>query len=169
MKYKMLCGFAVFAFAVAVTPAQTNLSMSGTCSKPDVMQSVPAGDRDGHVFTVAQGKCTTKHEMNGAMSQGGAFSEHGEVSGSHSMSSGVYVETFDSGDKIFYNYHGTETMKGDAMVTASNKWQITGGTGKMKGIKGSGNCKFTPAADGASDYTCTGEYTQAAAAPAKKK
>jgi hypothetical protein len=38
----------------------------------------------------------------------------------------------------------------------------------MKGIKGSGTCKLTGTPDGGLEYTCTGEYTLAAAAPAKK-
>ena len=53
-------------------------------------------------------------------------------------------------------------------MSGSNKYQITGGTGKMKGIKGSGTCKLTGTADGGTEYSCTGEYTIAAAAPAKK-
>jgi hypothetical protein len=51
--------------------------------------------------------------------------------------------------------------------TGQNKWQITGGTGKMKGIKGSGTCKHTlPEQGGYLDYACTGEYTLAGAAQA---
>jgi hypothetical protein len=167
MKYKILCCCAVFAFVATITPAQTKQSMSGKCSKPDVMQSVPAGDQPGHVFTLAQGKCATKGEVGGVASKEGAFSEHGDETGTHSKASGVYVETFDSGDKIFYNYQATATLKDGAMQTGQNKYQITGGTGKMKGIKGSGTCTTTGTADGGLDYSCTGEYTLAGAAPAK--
>jgi hypothetical protein len=45
---------------------------------------------------------------------------------------------------------------------------MTGGTGKMKGIKGSGTCKTNGTADGGLEYTRTGEYTLGGAAPAKK-
>jgi hypothetical protein len=37
----------------------------------------------------------------------------------------------------------------------------------MKGIKGMGTCKLTGNAVGGLDFTCTGEYTLSAAAPAK--
>jgi len=168
MKHKILCGCAVFTFAVAMTPAQTKISMSGKCGKPDVEQSVPAGDQPGHDFMLAQGKCATKGEVGGAASKEGAFSEHRDAAGNHSKAWGVYVETFDSGDKIFYTYQATATMKDGALQTGEDKWQMTGGTGKMKGIKGSGTCKFTGTADGGLDYSCTGEYTLAEAAPAKK-
>jgi hypothetical protein len=66
---------------------------------------------------------------------------HGDVAGNHSKAWGVYVGTFDSGDKIFYTYQATATMKDDAIQTGQNKYQITDGTGKMKGINGSGTCK----------------------------
>ncbi len=166
MKYKILCSCAVFAFAAAMASAQTKSSMTGKCSKPDVMQSLPAGDQPGHVFTLVQGKCSMKGEIGGAASKEGVFSEHGETAGTRSKSSGVYVETLDSGDKIFYNYQATATTKNGAQ-TGSNKYQMTGGTGKMKGIKGSGTCTTSGAADGDMDITCTGEYTLAGAAPAK--
>jgi hypothetical protein len=102
MKCKILWGFAVFAFAVALTPAQTKFASSGKCGKPDAQQNIAAGDQIGHLFTLASGKCATKGEVGGAVSKEGLFSEHGEVSEDHSKVSGVYVETFDSGDKIFY-------------------------------------------------------------------
>jgi hypothetical protein len=105
--------------------------------------NIAAGDQIGHLFTLASGKCATKGEVGGAASKEGVFSEHGEVSEDHSKVSGVYVETFDSGDKIFYTYQATGTMKDSAFQAGENKYQITGGTGKMKGIKGSGTYKTT--------------------------
>jgi len=55
-----------------------------------------------------------------------------------------------------------------AFQAGENKYQITGGTGKMKGIKRSGTCKTTGTADGGLEYTCTGGYTLAGTAPAKQ-
>jgi hypothetical protein len=167
MKFKILCGFAVFTFVAAMTPAQTKLTSSGKCGKPDNQQSIAAGDQIGHLFTLASGKCATKGEVGGAASKAGVFSEHGEVSEDHSKASGVYVETFDSGDKIFYTYQATGTMRDSAFQAGENKYQITGGTGKMKGIEGSGTCKTTGTADGGLEYTCTGQYKIAGVAAAK--
>jgi len=168
MKFKVFCGFAPFAFAVAMTPAQTKVTMSGKCSKPDVQHSIPAGDHEGHVFALVSGKCVTQGEIGGAQSKEGAFSEHQDVSGNHMKGGGVYVETFDSGDKIFYSYQPTGTFKEGAFQSGANKYQIIGGTGKMKGIKGSGTCKTTGTEGGGLDYTCTGEYTLPEAASATK-
>jgi hypothetical protein len=167
MKYRILCVCVLFALVVAMASAQTKASISGKCGKPDVQQSVPAGDQAGHVFTLAQGKCVSKGEVGGAMSKEGAFSEHGDVAGTRTKAWGVYVETYDSGDKIFYTYQTTGTMKDGTFQAGTNKYQIAGGTGKMKGIKGSGACKLTGTADGGLDYSCSGEYTLAGAPPAK--
>ena len=168
MKYKILCGCAVFALAVVTTSAQTKNTFSGNCAKPDVQQSIPAGDQDGHVFMLAQATCTVKGEVSGAAGKEAKYSEHGDATGKHNRSWGVFVETFDSGDKIIYSYQNNVASKENGTSTGSNKYQITGGTGKMKGVKGSGTCKLTGNADGGVDYTCTGEYILAGAAPAKK-
>lgn len=52
LKFRILCGFAVFSFVVAMTPAQSNLTSSGKCGKPDNPQSIAAGDQIGHLFTL---------------------------------------------------------------------------------------------------------------------
>jgi hypothetical protein len=76
MKYEILCGFAVFVFAVAMPSAQTKLNSSGKRSKPQEQHAMSAGDRIGHVFTIAS--------VGGAASKERVFSEHWEVSGDHS-------------------------------------------------------------------------------------
>jgi len=167
MNYRFVCVCAVVALAVAMASAQTKSTLSGKCGKADVQQSVPAGDQQGHAFTLAQGKCTVMGDVGGAAGKDGVFSEHGDVSATHMKNWGVFVESFDSGDKVFYSYQGTGTMKDGAFQSGTNKYQITGGTGKMKGIKGAGTCKLTGAADGGDDYSCSGVYTLAGAAPAK--
>ncbi len=169
MKYKLLCAGLLFVFAVAVTPAQSKMALSGKCGKPDIAQSVTAGDKDGHVFMISQGKCVTSGKVGSATTKEGAFTEHIEVNGEHAKTWGVYVETFDSGDKIFYDYQGASTMKDGKLQAGSDKWQITGGTGKMKGMKGAGTCKLTSGTtEGGSDYSCNGTYTHGGAAAKKK-
>ena len=111
MKFKVVCVCALFAFAVAATPAQEKYSMSGKCGKADVNQSIPAGDKDGHAFMLQQVKCEATGEIGGAKSKEGIFSEHDEATGTHLKGWGVYVETFDSGDKVFYTYQTTGTNK----------------------------------------------------------
>jgi hypothetical protein len=160
---RILCGCALFAFAIATSSAQTKNTISGTCAKPDVQQVVPAGDKPGHAFMVAQGKCSSKNEIGGVASKEGAFSEHRDVTASGGKVWGVYTETFDSGDKIFYTYQISMTMKDGAVQSGKGMYQVTSATGKMKGIKTKGTCDYTPGSDGGTNFSCAGEYTLAAA------
>ncbi len=164
MKYRILCGCLFLTFAVAMASGQTKFISSGKCSKADAEQTISVPDKDGHVFKLAQGKCVTKGEINGATSKEGVYSEHQDSSGNLTRVWGVYVETFDSGDKVFYTYTGSVTAKNGEVQSGQNKWQISGGTGKMKGLKGNGSCKHTPEAGGYLNYACSGEYTLAGAA-----
>jgi hypothetical protein len=76
-----------------------------------------------------------KGEVGGATSKEGAFSEHRDVTANRLKAWGVYVETYDSGDKITYNYHMSVAVKDGAVQSGKGTYQATGGTGKMKGIR----------------------------------
>jgi hypothetical protein len=168
MNSRTLCVCAVVALAVVIASAQTKTTLSGKCSKADVQQSIAIPDQPGHAFTLAQGKCSAEGEVGGEAGKDGTYSEHAEVTGNHLKNWGVFVETFANGDKVFYRYQSTGTAKDGVFQAGHNKYQIAGGTGKMKGIKGSGTCKLTGASDGGTDYSCTGEYTHAGETPAKQ-
>ena len=158
MNFRTGCVCVVVALGVAVASAQTKTTMTGKCNKPDVRQSVPAGDQEGHTFMVVQGQCTITGNVNGAVAKQGNFSEEVDATPTSMSNRGVYVATFDNGDKVYYKYQGTATMKDGAVQTGSNKYEIAGGTGKMQGINGSGACKLTGNSDGGLDYSCTGTY-----------
>ncbi|PYU02650.1 MAG: hypothetical protein DMG34_15620 [Acidobacteria bacterium] len=81
------------------------------------------------------------------------------ITGNRSKDSGVYVETFDSGDKIFYTYQNNVRLKDGAWQTGRGKYRIAGGTVKTKGLDRSDSYKHAGNADARSDYSCTGEYT----------
>jgi hypothetical protein len=164
---RTLCGCALFAVAVAATSAQTKYSISGACAKPDVQQSLPAGDAPDHAFMIQQGKCVPNGDMGGVKSKEGAFTEHDEAMGSTIKAWGVYAETFDSGDKIFYSYQITATTKDGVMQSGKGSYQALSGTGKMKGIKAKGTCTYSPGTTGGSNYACNGVYTLAGAMAAK--
>jgi hypothetical protein len=149
----------MLALAVVTVSAQTKTMLSGKCEKPKVQQSISIPDQQGHMFTLSQGNCTAKGDIGGAKGKDGVFSERADIMGNHLKNSGVFVETMDSGDKIFYTYQSTATLKDGALVSGMNEYEISGATGKMKGIKGSGSCKLTPTSDGGTEYSCSGEYT----------
>lgn len=168
MNIAMLCSSALLALTIATASAQTKHTISGTCSKPDG-KSIPAGDQPDHSFMIGQGTCTTKGEVGGATSKEGAFSEHDDVTATRMKGWGVYTETYDSGDKIFYRYQLSVGMKDGALQSGTGTFQAIDGTGKMKGIKAKGMCKYSPGADGGTNYSCTGDYTLAGAKMAAKQ
>jgi hypothetical protein len=107
---------------------------------------------------VMQGQCSITGSVNGAMAKQGNFSEEVESMPTSMNNRGVYVVTFDSGDKVYYKYQGSATTKDGNIQTGANKYQIAGGTGKMQGVNGSGSCKLMGNGDGTLNYTCTGTY-----------
>jgi hypothetical protein len=165
---RILCGGALLGFAVATMSAQSKVSISGSCTKADVEQSVPAGDQPGHLFMVAQGKCIPKGTLGGANSKEGAFSEHRDVTPSRIKAWGVYIETYDSGDKVIYNYQLSAAMKDGKMQSGNGTFYAISGTGKMKGVKAKGTCSYTPGTDGGSNYACSGDYLLAGGGMAAK-
>lgn len=167
MNYRILCGCLVVVMAVATGSAQTKMTMSGKCEKSQVQQSISIPDQPGHMLTLAQGPCTATGDIGGVAGKSGIYSEHADIKSGDLRSWGVFVETLSSGDKVFYDYQVTGTAKNGTLQSATNKYQISGGTGKMKSIKGSGTCKLTGAADASSEYTCTGEYTLAGGSMSK--
>ena len=58
MRLKILLSFlAVFALAT-VASAQTKISGTLRCGKPDQQQAIEVGDRPSHSFVINQMKCT---------------------------------------------------------------------------------------------------------------
>jgi hypothetical protein len=70
---------------------------------------------------------------------------------------GVHVTTMESGDKLFVAYQGTGTTKDGVLQNGKGTWSYTGGSGKLKGIKGKGTYTCAVSGDGT---TCEieGEY-----------
>ena len=152
---------ALLTLALTRASAQANYTFSGACPKASFQQSVPAGDKPDHSFAVARGTCSTNDRIGGAAAREGTWSEIQEITSRRMKTRGVYVETFDSGDKVFYDYRQTWPIANGTMQPAKGEFKATGGTGKMKGIKAEGQCIFTPGANGAATYSCSGDYTLA--------
>ena len=150
---------AAVLFCAAAANAQTKVTGTAQCAKPDPQQVLPVGDRPDHMVGIAQIKCTyTKPmEIGGDKSKDGVSTETSDISGNTSRPRGFHVMTMESGDKVFFWYQGTATAKDGALVELKGNWGMNGGSGKMKGIKGKGTVTCTPSGDG---LTCAveGEY-----------
>lgn len=130
------------------------------CGKPAMANSIEVGDQPNRAYAIDQIKCTsTKGKIGGVREKEGTGTEFADVTGNSSKGHAIFVETMANGDKIYATYQPTVTLKDGQMQSGSDKFQFTGGTGKFKGIKGSGTCKGTGSADGSSNWTCTGAYS----------
>jgi hypothetical protein len=143
---------ALVCFAAVAASGQTKISGTIQCGKADPQHMVPVGDRPDHSLGVEQTKCTwTKpEEIEGAKSKDGISTATDDISGNSTRVHGVHVTTMDSGDKYFVWYQGTATTKDGALVSQKGTWGFTGGTGKLKGIKGKVTFTCAPSGDSVS-------------------
>jgi len=157
--HRMFIAIAVVCFAVATAAAQTKVSGTAQCAKPDSQHLIPVGDRPDHSLGVEQIKCTyTKPmEIEGAKSKDGVSTATNDISGNTFRARGFHVATMDSGDKFFVWYLGAGESKDGALQSEKGTWGFTGGSGKLKGIKGKGTFTCAPSGDGVA-CEVEGEY-----------
>ena len=171
MKYKSL-GLAVLLAAFAGSAlAQTPVSGTIKCPKSDATYSVEVGDRDGHELILEKGSCTSSVplELAGLKSTTISGADSVEVTGARFQVRGYQVTTMENWDKTYARYQGTGSVK-NGVITGEGTWSYTGGTGKLKGIKGKGSYKSSGAPGGEGEAQVEGEYSVPdPSATAKKK
>ncbi len=162
MRIMRPCLFVVCLLALASTAlAQSKISGSLDCDKADPMYQIPIPGREGVAFVMSQTKCAwpTHSPVEGLEAKELINTNFLEVAGASARSTAAGVTVYDNGDKLFTRSTGVNDLKA---LTASGKWTIGGGTGKLSGLKGGGSytCKMK-SAEPNSGYTCTitGEYT----------
>jgi hypothetical protein len=156
---------AFLAFGLVVASAQTSYTFSGTC-KTAIQRSIPAGDQPGHVYVVEAGKCTDKESMAGATATGGQYAEHSDVTSSASKAAGMFTVTYNTGDKVFYQYALSVAIKNGNVQSGTGTFVAIGGTGKMKSVTAKGTCTFGPGSGpGSNTFSCTGHYTLGVVSP----
>ncbi|MEK7407732.1 MAG: hypothetical protein AAB225_21865 [Acidobacteriota bacterium] len=140
--------------------AQTKISGTMQCGKPDPVYTIPVGDRPDHVFTISKATCTWSKpaEIAGTQATTSELSSFLEISGGRGRMRGAGVMTAASGDKLFSSSQGSATVKEGALQTAEGTWTYTGGTGKLRGVKGKGTFKAKATPDGGRTVEVEGEY-----------
>ena len=146
--HRILMAIAVVCFAATTAAAQTKITGTVQCGKPDPQHVIPVGDRPDHNLGVEQSKCTyTKPmEIGGAKSTEGVSTATNDISGNTVRTRGFHVATMDSGDKFFVWYQATGEVK-EGALQGKGTWGFTGGSGKLKGIKGKGTYTCAPSGD----------------------
>src|SRR5579862_8675196 len=161
LKLKITLLFAGLILMAASAGAQTKISGTIQCGKPDPQTAIPIGDRDGHAFVVGKDKCTwTKPmELAGVQTKTGEDTVFSEANGVKSRDSGYHVSTMANGDKFVVRFSGTSTTDKNGVIQAqSGTWSFVSGTGKLKGLTGKGTFKAKGTADGSATTDVEGEY-----------
>ena len=160
MQFKAIPAFLAVLVLASLSFAQTKISGTVQCSKPDQQQKIDIGDQPGHAFAINQGKCkwTKPMEIAGTQTKEDIGTGFDEINGNKSHGHGYVVGTLASGDKMHVRTQGSATMKGEVIESAEGMWSFTGGTGKLKGIKGKGTYKGKGAPEGSATYEVEGEY-----------
>jgi len=154
---RMICAALLIAYASVSAAGRMEDSFSGTC-KPGPVQSIDAGDTPDHTYIVATASCTLSGTIGGAMAKQGAVAEHGEIAPTRVKTWGIHTLTLDTGDKVFLNYENAVVMQGGVFKSGRIAYRVTGGTGRMRGIKGAGTCTWIGDGD---SFSCTGTTSQA--------
>ena len=167
MKHSIVWVIALGLASTLRLAAQTKISGTLICAKPDPEYTVDVGDRADHVFVLAKSACSWTRPMRiegvDTKDSHDVNVVDGDTANSHS--NGYDVSKMVNGDKIFIRFSGIDrSMKGGKRLSTGT-WSYVGGTGKFKGITGKGTYKARPDASGNYVSDIEGEYTLPANRP----
>ncbi len=152
--------FEVIEIELKNISAWTRMSGTAVCDPPSQEHALPVEGRPHHSYVVNQVKCTWTKPwvVRGLASTEGVGTGVVEDHGGVSFSSGTFVDTMENGDRGYYDYSFKTKSKDGKPTISGHKWELLGGTGKLKGAKGKGTCEATPQEDGKVVYECQGKY-----------
>jgi hypothetical protein len=156
MRKLLLVAFALLVSGSAAM-AQNKIDTKWHCPKASAEHKFDVGDVPDHSYAITQGTCTATKSDSGFAEKTGDFTGFDERWKTSTSSHGRFNVTMDNKDKVYYTYE--ENGSTDISKPMANKWKILSGTGKYKGIKGSGTCSGKANADGSVDWACTGTYS----------
>lgn len=141
--------------------AATKTAGTATCKMdPASPPPVALSDQPNHAFAIGKAQCTwTGFSVAGQAYKDGVSTSLNEMSGDTSSSNGYHVATTTTGDTATAKFQGKGTLKDGKNVTDGGTWSFTSGTGKLKGITGTGTYKGTANPDGTMTYQVEGEYS----------
>jgi hypothetical protein len=159
---RMVNVLVVVTLAASAAAGQTKFSGSIHCGggPGGESHSIEVGDHPGHVYMIDKGTCTytTPAEIAGVKVKDHTGVSFTEIDGKNVRYHGSNVGRMENGDKFFSRNQGSVATNGPFGGT----WNFTGGTGKLKGLKGKGTYKCTFEGDpatGGSNCEVQGEYS----------
>jgi hypothetical protein len=156
MRKLLLVAISLLVF-VSAAMAQSKVDTKWHCSKAATEYKLDVGDAPDHVYWIGQGTCEATSSDGDHKQKTGAYTEFHDQWKASMNFHGYFNSTTPDGDKVNYTYEGSAST--EIGKPAKNKWKIVSGTGKNKGIKGSGGCAGKVNTDGTADWTCTGPYS----------
>jgi hypothetical protein len=131
---------AVLLGAPSIVLAQTKISGTTQCGKPDPRHVVQAGDQANHTFAIMKFKCSWGKplEIAGFQAKEDELTIYEEAKGSTGTDRAYIVATMSNGDKLFVRSQGKAVLKDGVAQSTAGTWTYVGGTGKFKNIKGKG-------------------------------
>jgi hypothetical protein len=153
---KLLLSALSLAVSGSVVMAQSKIDSKWHCLKQTTENKLEVGDAPDHIYWIGQGTCDATASAAAFKEKNGAWTEFRDAWKASFNFHGYYNVNMENGDKVYYTYEGSSST--DMAKPVSNKWKIVGGTGKYKGIKGSGTCSGKVNTDETTDLRCTGTY-----------
>ena len=152
--------FVVFSLLVfgSAAMAQGKVNTKWHCPKQSADHKFEVGDVPDHSYMIAQGTCDATSSDSGFAEKKGDYTEFREMWKASMDIHGRFNVTMDNGDKVYYTYEFSASTDITKPVK-DHKWKVLSGTGKYKGIKGSGTCSGKLNTDESSDWECTGTYS----------
>jgi hypothetical protein len=164
-KLRIALAFAGLFLLISSASAQTKITGTIQCAKPEQQSAIPVNDQPGHAFVVMKAKCTWTKPLvlAGIQTKTGEDTVFAETMGASSHDAGYHISTMVNADTFVVKFTGTSTTDKNGMVlTQTGTWSFLSGTGKMKGVAGKGTYNGKGAADGSVTTAVEGEYQIAA-------
>lgn len=156
----LLLSVCVLAISMSAV-AQTKVVAVIDCDNADPQYTIQAPDQEGFFYRINQSKCkwTKGSALEGIDSKDAVNIGFNDSRGASVVLAHRQVTHYKNGDKVFVVGTGDFNPK---TLASSGKWSYTGGTGRFRGLKGSGTytCK-SKSTEANAGYTCDveGEYT----------
>ena len=133
MRLKIAVTLLIVSALAAVASAQTKISNTAQCGKPEPQYAIQVGDRPNHSFAVFQSKCpyTKPTEIAGTQTKEFITTTFSEISGSRVTTRSFVDGTMANGDKFEVRSQGSATAKEGIIETAEGTWSFVNGTAKM--------------------------------------
>ena len=141
--------------------AQTKISGSLQCTRPQLHNTVQVADRTPHEMVISQRSCDWSKPLSieGVNSKDDVLSLFTDKQPDRARDHGYNIISMSNGDKVFMHYRESVESKGRNASSGAGTFVLSGGTGKFQGIYGRGTLASQRGTTGTMTVQIEGEYT----------